>query len=69
VSAHPIVSGESESCPNDTLCLDPGLPVGVTSRAAPAAPRSEERLLGALGLMVSSAILALGVYFGLKYLL
>jgi hypothetical protein len=42
----------------------------VTSRAAaPAATRSDERLLGALGLMVSIAILVLGVYFGLKYLI
>jgi len=69
VSVHSIVPEEGESVPRDTLGLNPDLPVLVTSRAAPARVRSDESLLGALGLTVIIAIVGLAAYLGLRYLL
>jgi len=69
VSVHSIVPEEAESLPSDTLGLNPGLPVLVTSRAAPATVRRDESLLGALGLTVIIAIVGLAAYLGLRYLL
>ena len=69
MSVHSIVPQEAESLPSDTLGLNPRLPVLVTSRAAPAAVRRDESLLGALGLTVIIAIVGLAAYLGLRYLL
>jgi|HubBroStandDraft_4_1064222.scaffolds.fasta_scaffold02295_5 hypothetical protein len=68
VSAHSIVSREPEPCRRDTACLNPDPPVSVTSCVAPVATRSHESLLGALGVTVVIAILALAIYFVAKYL-
>lgn len=69
MSAHFIVSREAEARPTDTLCLNPDLPVLVAKPVAQAAIRSHERLLGALGLTVIVAILGLGIYSVVRYLL
>jgi hypothetical protein len=68
MSAHPIVPRNAEACPSDiiTLCLEK--PALVTNRAASAATRDDESLLGSLGVIVILAILLLGVYSVVRYL-
>ncbi len=68
MSAHPTVSGEVESSPNESICLGRGQVSLVTSHATPVVSRRNEKFLGAVGLTVIIAILVLGAYLGMKYL-
>jgi hypothetical protein len=69
MSARPIFSKEAEPRRADSAGLSSHGPVLVTNRAVKAAAPGDERLLGAVGLIVITAILALGIYSVMKYLL
>ena len=68
MSANPVISSEPEACPSEVAGFIPGLPVLVSSRTAQIPHRSGQRLLGTLGIIVTLAVLALGLYSVARYL-
>ena len=68
MSANPAVSSEPKAFPKRSSCLTRALPVLIPSRTATAPAGSAKRVLGAVGIIVTLAVLSLGLYSVARYL-